>query len=173
MNEKPLQIITDLSILHQKSEKTTIEEAEKIWPLLEEALKEKSGFGLSAIQIGIPKCVALVIYNNNTYKLLNTVIEGTNEFIVKGESCLSFSKITKNTIRYASIKVTDDNLGTFLLNIRDDDLLTIIFQHETDHMAGLTIFDRVRKPIQKLEKIGRNDSCPCGSGKKYKKCCGQ
>ena len=25
-------------------------------------------------------------------------------------------------------------------------------------------------PIKK-EKIGRNDSCPCGSGKKYKKCC--
>ena len=22
------------------------------------------------------------------------------------------------------------------------------------------------------EKIGRNDPCPCGSGKKYKKCCG-
>ena len=23
-----------------------------------------------------------------------------------------------------------------------------------------------------VEKIGRNDPCPCGSGKKYKKCCG-
>ena len=22
-------------------------------------------------------------------------------------------------------------------------------------------------------KVGRNDACPCGSGKKYKKCCGQ
>ena len=22
-------------------------------------------------------------------------------------------------------------------------------------------------------KIGRNDACPCGSGKKYKKCCGK
>ncbi|NCU32311.1 MAG: hypothetical protein EOM23_05130, partial [Candidatus Moranbacteria bacterium] len=21
--------------------------------------------------------------------------------------------------------------------------------------------------------VGRNDSCPCGSGKKYKKCCGK
>jgi preprotein translocase subunit SecA len=25
----------------------------------------------------------------------------------------------------------------------------------------------------KVEKIGRNDPCPCGSGKKYKKCCGK
>ncbi len=23
-----------------------------------------------------------------------------------------------------------------------------------------------------MEKVGRNDPCPCGSGKKYKKCCG-
>jgi preprotein translocase subunit SecA len=28
------------------------------------------------------------------------------------------------------------------------------------------------KPIRAGEKIGRNDPCPCGSGKKYKKCCG-
>lgn len=29
------------------------------------------------------------------------------------------------------------------------------------------------KPIVKKEKIGRNDLCPCGSGKKYKDCCGK
>nr|WP_312576468.1 SEC-C metal-binding domain-containing protein [Sedimentibacter sp.] len=28
------------------------------------------------------------------------------------------------------------------------------------------------KIVVKGEKIGRNDPCPCGSGKKYKKCCG-
>ena len=29
-----------------------------------------------------------------------------------------------------------------------------------------------KKPIKKDVKVGRNDPCPCGSGKKYKKCCG-
>lgn len=29
------------------------------------------------------------------------------------------------------------------------------------------------KTVVKGEKIGRNDPCPCGSGKKYKKCCGK
>lgn len=29
------------------------------------------------------------------------------------------------------------------------------------------------KIIVKPDKIGRNDPCPCGSGKKYKKCCGK
>ena len=28
-----------------------------------------------------------------------------------------------------------------------------------------------QKTIQKRKKVGRNDPCPCGSGKKYKKCC--
>ena len=28
-----------------------------------------------------------------------------------------------------------------------------------------------KQPIVKDKKIGRNDPCPCGSGKKYKKCC--
>ena len=27
--------------------------------------------------------------------------------------------------------------------------------------------------VVKGKKIGRNDPCPCGSGKKYKKCCGK
>ena len=27
--------------------------------------------------------------------------------------------------------------------------------------------------VRKPKKIGRNDPCPCGSGKKYKKCCGK
>jgi len=30
---------------------------------------------------------------------------------------------------------------------------------------------RGKSPAKNREKVGRNDPCPCGSGKKYKKCC--
>lgn len=31
-----------------------------------------------------------------------------------------------------------------------------------------------QEPYRRTEpKVGRNDPCPCGSGKKYKKCCGK
>ncbi len=30
-----------------------------------------------------------------------------------------------------------------------------------------------KKPIRKAKTVGRNDPCPCGSGKKYKNCCGR
>ncbi|MFC1683065.1 SEC-C metal-binding domain-containing protein [Candidatus Zixiibacteriota bacterium] len=29
-----------------------------------------------------------------------------------------------------------------------------------------------RQPVKADKKAGRNDPCPCGSGKKFKKCCG-
>jgi preprotein translocase subunit SecA len=29
----------------------------------------------------------------------------------------------------------------------------------------------VRVPFVRSDKVGRNEPCPCGSGKKYKKCC--
>jgi preprotein translocase subunit SecA len=33
--------------------------------------------------------------------------------------------------------------------------------------------DQTKKPTtREQDKVGRNDLCPCGSGKKYKKCCG-
>jgi len=38
-------------------------------------------------------------------------------------------------------------------------------------LAGDSIPDL--KPVRTTPKIGRNDPCPCGSGKKYKKCCGK
>lgn len=35
------------------------------------------------------------------------------------------------------------------------------------------LFDETGTTVRKVKKIGRNDPCPCGSGKKYKKCCGR
>ncbi len=32
---------------------------------------------------------------------------------------------------------------------------------------------KIQPIVKKEKKVGRNDPCPCGSGKKYKKCCGQ
>ena len=32
--------------------------------------------------------------------------------------------------------------------------------------------EQKKQPIEINQKVGRNDKCPCGSGKKYKHCCG-
>ncbi len=41
-----------------------------------------------------------------------------------------------------------------------------------DERRKLTLEQKRSRTIVKGAKIGRNDPCPCGSGKKYKKCCG-
>lgn len=44
-------------------------------------------------------------------------------------------------------------------------------QRRSDAARGVTTAVR-RQPIRNPEKVGRNDPCPCGSGKKYKQCHG-
>jgi preprotein translocase subunit SecA len=39
-------------------------------------------------------------------------------------------------------------------------------------IGGAQLPPAKRKPVKVMEKVGRNDPCPCGSGKKYKKCHG-
>lgn len=51
----------------------------------------------------------------------------------------------------------------------DDQYINELYNEEIlDRALNDDLFD---EPIQKPKKIGRNDPCPCGSGKKYKKCC--
>ena len=51
-------------------------------------------------------------------------------------------------------------------------LEAVCVQHEIDHLNGIVCMDRkVNITIVADKKIGRNEPCPCESGKKYKKCC--
>ena len=43
---------------------------------------------------------------------------------------------------------------------------------EQARMAGAGDSQPVQQVVRSTAKVGRNDPCPCGSGKKYKKCCG-
>lgn len=47
-------------------------------------------------------------------------------------------------------------------------------REEVNKVTGTNKDDTAAKgPVKKAKKIGRNDLCPCGSGKKYKMCCGR
>lgn len=73
------------------------------------------------------------------------------------------------------------------LSIDFEKLFKLMIEYKAEHLSGLPQWDGIfdeetrkrltleqkrSKTIVKGEKIGRNDPCPCGSGKKYKKCCG-
>ena len=44
---------------------------------------------------------------------------------------------------------------------------------DDDHLSSNVDEDANSKTVRKEDTTGRNDDCPCGSGKKYKKCCGR
>ena len=62
--------------------------------------------------------------------------------------------------------------------------IQVATQEETEHLQesqqqpiflshGQSAAGSKRKPARRSAKVGRNQPCPCGSGKKYKKCCGR
>ena len=42
---------------------------------------------------------------------------------------------------------------------------------EIDLLSNGEVPSQLELPVIKGKKIGRNEMCPCGSGKKFKKCC--
>ncbi len=72
-----------------------------------------------------------------------------------------------------------DRTGTveFVARCRDESGPAIHHELSTFiRVDGHWLFDdcvlNPKPPTRHVEKIGRNEPCPCGSGKKYKKCCG-
>lgn len=73
-----------------------------------------------------------------------------------------------------------DMFGQMIENIQEDIVryiyrVNIVTQAE-DRLAQATAVHgdepAGKEPLRSKETVGRNDACPCGSGKKYKKCCG-
>ena len=48
-----------------------------------------------------------------------------------------------------------------------------VAQEMAAQQAQAGTMEKVKTIVRDLPKVGRNDLCPCGSGKKYKKCCGR
>ena len=72
----------------------------------------------------------------------------------------------------AAEKVQTDLPVENLYNNAFDDLQKTKYKKAAEEFDSSEDKEEIEvKPIRKGEKIGRNDPCPCGSGKKYKNCC--
>ena len=94
-------IVTDINILKTKSSPATPDEVQTILQDLNDTLDLKRGIGLSAVQIGILKNVAIVRLGEVKIDLINAyMIEKNDKFRMVGEGCLSIIGIRADTIRY-------------------------------------------------------------------------
>lgn len=130
------QIITDQKILSQKSIDAGFWESRRIIKDLEDTLKTtKTGIGLSAIQIGIPKNVSIIRFPEFKLNLVNAKISyKADPFRMKREACLSFPGLEIDTRRFMLIQLANGKLYK--------GLVAVAIQHELDHQKGIVILDR-------------------------------
>ena len=110
----------------------------------------RDGIGLRAYGQKDP----LIEYKREAYDLFNNMMY----------------EIQSETVKY----LFRTRFGVQIVNRRDDEVIeTQLSQAAQTFKAPSEDDDAVSSPIHNGEKIGRNDPCPCGSGKKYKHCCGK
>ena len=151
----------------------TQDEADELRIQLTQALVENPGLGISATQIGIKKRACYIQFGDEELFLVNPVIkEKSKEGFLFMEGCLSIPSTLRSpirTIRACKVVIDTDNLGelTFEINpegdksnemVSKETMMTVIIQHEIDHLDGFTIKDRVyNTQVVKKVNFGRNE----------------
>ena len=193
---KVINCIKDTNpLINQKLKEVSVEEGISIATELFQILNSrKDGIGLAANQVGIDAQVAVVNVRKPLILINPKIISQENE-VPYYEGCLSYPKKGVNTKRYRDIVIKteqeesewyfsgapnpSDGKGSWEEDSKSEDdtqlrlLESICVQHEIDHLNGIICMDRkIETSYKRTEKkVGRNEPCPCGSGKKYKKCC--
>jgi preprotein translocase subunit SecA len=110
----------------------------------------RDGIGLRAYGQKDP----LIEYKREAYDLFNNLMY----------------EIQSETVKY----LFRTRFGVQIVNRKDDEVIqTQLSQAAQEFKAPSEEEEPSHAPVQKGDKIGRNDPCPCGSGKKYKNCCGK
>ena len=105
-----------------------------------------------------------------TAEMIVAFIDGLNASL---EEQFDMETLTEDS--EVCININFEKLFKLMIEYKAEHLYTLpqwdgIYDEET--RKRLTLEQKKARTIVKGEKIGRNDPCPCGSGKKYKKCCG-
>lgn len=108
---------------------------------------------------------------NASVEFIMGFVDGINDSL---KSEYDLEKVEANTELVLDIDF--EKLYFNMLDAKADYLYTLpqwdgIFSEEK--RAEIEVAYKKSKTIVKEPKVGRNDPCPCGSGKKYKKCCGK
>jgi preprotein translocase subunit SecA len=110
----------------------------------------------------------LLIYKFESFNLFKTMIDRNNKTVVSSLAKAHIPIQAASQVRRAEKRSRMD-----LSNLRaskDDPTAGMDAQRQA---ANADFRTRSNQPIRVEKKTGRNDPCPCGSGKKYKQCHGK
>jgi preprotein translocase subunit SecA len=102
-------------------------------------------------------------YRREAFELYGELLDVIKNDVVK--SIMAVKIRSADELDAASESINED-----MNQVKD-----VQYQHAdltTDSVEGEQPAERTTAPVRSGPKVGRNDPCPCGSGKKYKACCG-
>lgn len=102
----------------------------------------------------------LLIYKLEAFDLFRTMIDKLNRDIVA-------------VLVKAFIPLRDPNQVQEARQSRRTDMSQYQTSRTDNLQPGANTQEQSRQPVKVEVKVGRNDPCPCGSGKKYKNCHGK
>lgn len=109
-----------------------------------ETMKIENGIGIAAPQIGIHEQIIIVDDGHEPVALINPkIISRSSAMIDFEEGCLSIPGVYGIVQRHKKVKVEAfDRQGNPVL-IKGEGLLSVVLQHETDHLEGILFIDKV------------------------------
>lgn len=134
-----------------------------------DTMYDAEGVGLAANQIGVPLSVMVI---DTTPKedspplklvLINPEIVESEGRVKYKEGCLSFPGLSVEVERAKKVKVKALNEHGEPVELVLEDFPAIVFQHELDHLRGITFVDRLkgwrrRIALEKYKKIKKEKS---------------
>ena len=157
----PLEIVTyPDKFLRQPTEPVeNIDDAiQKIIDSMARTMYAAPGIGLAAIQVRFNK--SILIYDistpeekRNLQVLINPeIIEGEGETVSENEGCLSIPDLRANVKRFSSVLVVGVNRDGNPERFEVDGFLSLVLQHEIDHLNGRLLIDRISPLKRELYK---------------------
>lgn len=98
-------------------------------------------------------------------------LDGINDSLVKPNPIETMKEDTEVSLKFDTEKLYKNMVGAkadWLYNLPQWDMI-----YDEAKRKELYLEEKKSGTIVKGHKVGRNDPCPCGSGKKYKHCCGK
>jgi hypothetical protein len=102
-------------------------------------------------------------------------IDDVNDIIDEGRDVVLTEFMDNNQYRFINDTIEEmDFWGCFKENDTEWDECDDIMDSDNikNTQDPFTFIPKKPAPVVTLPKVGRNDPCPCGSGEKYKRCCG-
>ncbi len=114
-----------------------------------ETMYQAPGVGLAAIQAGFDKSV--IVYDvaprdekRDLHALINPrILEKEGSVISENEGCLSVPDFRSDVRRYATVLVEGLDRDGNPVRIEADGFLSVVLQHEIDHLNGILFIDRI------------------------------